>query len=156
MSEVEKKINEYKNVIGKNLLNPKNISYINIQSNFPQKEESIEGEGSEFERQIKKIFHRKKFLINNQYDHNGAKNFLKEKDECLKKIEMEDDSILYKKVNMHKKSKHQKNRYKSHQNLKLVDNKEKVKIKTNNQKVIDSFLSNKSGEIIEELLNSLN
>ena len=81
-------------------------------------------------------------------------NFLKEKDECLKKMEL-DDSISYKNFDEHRKSVNVKNKYTSHQNLKSVDNQKLLKIKNNNQKVIDSFLSNKSVDSIEEILELL-
>ena len=155
MSALERNINTYKSFIQKNYLSPKNISSINIKSKIIQKKESTADIESEFENQIKKIFQQKKFFINNQYDHNGVKSFLKEKDECLKKMEL-DDSILYKNLknlNVYKKNENKKN--KSHKCLKSVDNKEKMETKNNNQKVADSFLSNKSIDCIEEILELL-
>ena len=142
MLAIEKNMNVYKTNI---------ISSAKIKSKFNHEKESTKDMESEFESQIKKIFQQKKFSIDNQYDHNGVESFLKEKDECLKKMEL-DDSILYKDLNMKKKSKNQKNEYKSHNNLKPED----IKIKNNNQKVIDSFISNKSEGCIEELLELLN
>ena len=142
MLAIEKNMNVYKTNI---------ISSAKIKSKFNHEKESTKDMESEFESQIKKIFQQKKFSIDNQYDHNGVESFLKEKDECLKKMEL-DDSILYKDLNMKKKSKNQKNEYKNHNNLKPED----IKIKNNNQKVIDSFISNKSEGCIVELLELLN
>ena len=150
MSDMAKKIPD----IG-NCTNPKTSSCINIQSKLIQKNESTIDTGSEFENEIKILFQQRKFIINNQYDHNGVENFLKEKDECLRKMEMVDDSILYKNLDIRKKSKNKKNRYKSHKNLKPININQAIKIRNSNQKVIDSFLSNKSGECIEEILKLL-
>ena len=101
MSSIEKNINVFKTNI---------ISSAKIKSKFDHEKESTKYMESEFESQIKKIFQQKKFFIDNQYDHNGVERFLKEKDECLKKMEL-DDSILYKDLNLNKKNKNQKNHY---------------------------------------------
>ena len=154
MLSIERKINVNKMFSEKNGLNPKTSSYFNIKKKLFGVKEFIDDSGSEFENQIKKIFQRNKFNINNQYDHSGVKSFLIEKDECLKKMEL-NDSILYKNLNMSKKIKNQKNNYKIHKIIKSIDIKEKIKIETNNKKVIDSFLSNKSGGSIEEILELL-
>ena len=139
MSYIERKINAYKMFIDKNCLNAKTTSYF------------IDNEGSEFESQIKKIFEQKKFFINNQYDFNGVKIFLEEKDECLKKIEL-DDSVLFKNLNVDKRSKNEKNQNEINKDLAQVNDKEKTEIKNNNQIVIDSFISSKSADSIEEML----
>ena len=153
MSSIERKVNLYKLYNKKNCSNTKTISFPDTKPKLIKEKESISDKESEFENQIKKIFDKKKFNLNNQYDQDGVKNFLNEKDECLTKIEL-NDSILYKKLNVCKKNKNVNNRYKSQQNLKSVDLK-KIQIKNNNQKVIDSFLSNKSGDDIDELLQLL-
>ena len=153
MSSIERNKNAYKIFAEQNCLNQRN-SCITSKSKLNQGKESAIDIGSEFENQIKKIFQQKKFFINNQYDQNGVENFLKEKDECLKKMEL-DDSISYKNFDEHRKSVNVKNKYTSHQNLKSVDNQKLLKIKNNNQKVIDSFLSNKSVDSIEEILELL-
>ena len=153
MSSIERNKNAYKIFAEQNCLNQRN-SCITSKSKLNQGKESAIDIGSEFENQIKKIFQQKKFFINNQYDQNGVENFLKEKDECLKKIEL-DDSISYKNLNVHKKGNNEKNQFKNHRNLISVDIKKQTKIENNNQKVIDSFLSNKSGDSIEEILELL-
>ena len=150
MTVIERKVNVYKLFTAKNLLNAKNASREKLKS--VKVKESTKDKESDFESKIQKIFQQKKFFINNQYDHNGVKSFLKEKDECLKKMDL-DDSILYKKLNVYKKNENKKN--KSHKGLKSVDNKQKIETKNNNQKVIDSFLSNKSIDCIEEILELL-
>ena len=153
MSSIERKVNLYKMFSEKNHLS-KAISDSCIKNKSTEEKELIDDTESEFENQIKKIFQKKKFFINNQYDQNGVENFLKEKDECLKKIEL-DDSISYKNLNVHKKGNNEKNQFKNHRNLISVDIKKQTKIENNNQKVIDSFLSNKSGDSIEEILELL-
>ena len=152
MSSIEKKMDLYKLFTEQNCLNPKTISCTNTKLKLIPEKEPVVDTGFEFENQIKKIFQQKKFFINNQYDHNGVKIFLEEKDECLKKMDL-DDSILYK--NENKKSKNEKNQYKIHKNLKISDNKEKTEIENNNQKVIDSFISSNSGSSIEKILELL-
>ena len=154
MSSNERKINVYKMFTQNNSINPKVMSYSDIKNKLIQEKKSKCDTKSEFENQIKKIFQQKKFFINNQYDHNGVKIFLEEKDECLKKMDL-DDSILYKNLNENKKSKNEKNQYKIHKNLKISDNKEKTEIENNNQKVIDSFISSNSGSSIEKILELL-
>ena len=153
MSSIEKKMDLYKLFTEQNCLNQRN-SCVTSKSKLNQGKESAIDIGSEFENQIKKIFQQKKFFINNQYDQNGVENFLKEKDECLKKIEL-DDSISFKNLNVHKKGNNEKNQFKNHRNLIPVDIKKQTKIENNNKKVIDSFLSNKSGDSIEEILELL-
>ena len=145
MLAIEKNMNVYKTNI---------ISSAKIKSKFNHEKESTKDMESEFESQIKKIFQQKKFSIDNQYDHNGVESFLKEKDECLKKMEL-DDSMLYINLNVHKKIENKKNQCKNHKNLKSVDIKEKPEIKNINKKVIDSFISNESRESIEEILKLL-
>ena len=154
MSYIENKMDLYKLFTEQNFLNPKTMPCTNTKLKLIQEKESVVETGFEFENQIKKIFQKKKFFINNQYDQNGVENFLKEKDECLKKIEL-DDSISYKNLNVHKKGNNEKNQFKNHRNLISVDIKKQTKIENNNQKVIDSFLSNKSGDSIEEILELL-
>ena len=159
MSSIERKINLYKLYNCKNCLNPKALFDFDTKPKLKSEKELKHDKDSEFENKIKKIFQQNKFCINNEYDHNGAEKFLKEKDECLKKIEFDDsNSILYENLNMNKRSKKEKNKYKSHQNLGSVDIKRQTQIKNNNQRVIDSFLSNesgKSGDSIEEILELL-
>ena len=154
MSTIEKKINAYTIFTEKNCLNSKTNTYINSKSKLIEEKESETNTESEFENQIKKIFQQKKFFINNQFDHNGVQNFLNEKDECLKKIEL-NDSILDENKNSNKKFKNETNKNKSPQNLKSVDIKKQIKIKNNNKIVSDSFLSNKSGDSIKEILELL-
>ena len=153
MTVIERKVNVYKLFIAKNLLNAKNASREKLKS--VKIKESTKDKESDFESKIQKIFQQKKFFINNQYDHQGVENFLKEKDECLKKMEL-NDSILYKSSNEQKKSKSQKKKFKNHDNLNSIDIKKKIKIENNNQIVVDSFISNESGECIEEILELLN
>ena len=106
MSDIKNKKNAYKISNEKNSFLPKTISLFNIQSKLIQKKELLSTETeSEFKDEIKKLFQQKKFIINNQYDHDHVGNFLKEKYECLQKIEMADDSILYRNLNQHKKKK---------------------------------------------------
>ena len=88
MSVIEKKVNVNKRFTENNCLNPKYISWANLKIKLNKEKESTKYTESEFENQIKKIFKKKKFVLNNQYDHNGVKDFLKEKEECLKKIEL--------------------------------------------------------------------
>ena len=154
MTSIERKLDVYNMSNEKNCINSKTTSFINVESKLIHGKDSTVCKESEFENEIKKIFQQKKFLINNQYDHHGVKNFLKEKDECLKKMEL-DDSILYINLNVHKKIENKKNQCKNHKNLKSVNNKEKTEIKNLNQKVIDSFISNESRESIEEILKLL-
>ena len=154
MSSIEKKMDLYKLFTEQNCLNPKTMSCTNTKLKLIPEKEPVVDTGFEFENQIKKIFQQKKFFINNQYDHNGVKIFLEEKDECLKKMDL-DDSILYKNLNADKKSKNKKNQNKIHKNLKPDDNKAKTEIENNNQKVIDSFISSNSGSSIEKILELL-
>ena len=154
MSSIEKKMDLYKLFTEQNCLNPKTMSCINTKLKLIPEKERVVDTGFEFENQIKKIFQQKKFFINNQYDQSGVENFLKEKDECLKKIEL-DDSISYKNLNVHKKGNNEKNQFKNHRSLIPVDIKKQTKIENNNKKVIDSFLSNKSRDSIEEILELL-
>ena len=157
MSSIEKKFNGYNIFTKKNCLIHETNSCINKKSKLIPEKEAAGNTESEFENKIKKIFQRKKFFIDNQFDHNGVKNFLKEKDECLKKIELVDldNFISYKNLNVNKKCKNEKNQYKSNKNFKFVDSKKEIKIKNNNRKVINSFLSNKSGDSIEVILELL-
>ena len=158
MSGIKIKKNAYKISNEKKSFNPKTISLFNIQSKLIKKSESLSAKTeSEFKDKIKKLFEQEKFIINNQYDQDHVQNFLKEKYECLQKIKMADDSILYNNLNHHKKNKNKnkKNRYKSHKNLEPVNIKKEIKIKITNQKAIDSFISNKSEESIEEILKFL-
>ena len=152
MTSIERKVNLYKLYNNKNFSNTKTIPFPDKKSKLIQKKESIVDKEPEFENQIKKLFDEKKFILNNQYDQDGVINFLKDKDECLTKMEL-NDSILYKKLNVHKKNKNK--HYKSHKNLKSVGIKKLIQIKNSNQKLIDSFLSNKSRDDIEELLQLL-
>ena len=153
MSSIERKVNLYKMFSEKNHLS-KAISDSCIKNKLTEEKELIDDTESEFENQIKKIFQQKKFIINNQYDHNGVKSFLEEKDECLKKMEL-DDSILYKDLNLHKKNKNQKNHYGSQKNLRIAGINKITQIKNNNQYVIDSFISYKSRASIEKMLELL-
>ena len=87
---------------------------------------------SSFEENIKTIFECKKIIINGIYDHDGMVNFLKDKDECLQKIEL-NDSIIY-------------------------DNGRKFEESStiqNNRDVIDSFFSLESSDCVEDIYESL-
>ena len=85
-----------------------------------------------FEKNVNTIFKSEKFLLNGISDHDGIVNFLKDKDECLKKIEL-NDSIVY------------------DNEKKLVES----SIIENNRDVIDSFFSVESSDCAKEIYELL-
>ena len=108
-----------------------------IKTNIKQKnpsnvKRSKESKLLNFEKNVNTIFKSEKFLLNGISDHDGIVNFLKDKDECLKKIEL-NDSIVY------------------DNEKKLVES----SIIENNRDVIDSFFSVESSDCAKEIYELL-
>ena len=110
--------------------NPKSFKYVgrpNVKSDCILKKYKE----NDFEEKIEKMFDRKKFKISNKFNKKNSEIFLKDKDECMKKINL-DDTIPNK----------------SNKNLKLSSIKKNSNIK-------NSFYSIESSNYVKEIVDLL-
>ena len=116
-----------KNFVEDNLKSLKYVGRPNVKSDCILKKYKE----NDFEEKIEKMFDRKKFKISNKFNKKNSEIFLKDKDECMKKINL-DDTIPNK----------------SNKNLKLSSIKKNSNIK-------NSFYSIESSNYVKDIVDSL-
>ena len=84
-----------------------------------------------FEKKVSKLFDKKKFKLSNKFNQKNSEIFLKEKDECMKEMNLEDSIPLNKKKRLYYS-----------------------KIKKNSNK-LNSFYSVASSEYVKEIVDLL-
>ena len=101
----------------------------------------------EFEKKVQKIFMENKFVIGNAYDHDGSEKFLKDKDECMKNMFLNDE--------IEEKSSRKKSRFNKNfkRIFKSTDKRtSKIKQKRNQR---ESFFSIGGSGYLDDVMNLL-
>ena len=101
-----------------------------------------------FEKKVQKMFERKKFVLDNSFDYEGSENFLKDKDECMKNMNLSDE------IEEENPSKRFKRKQKFKRIMKSSDDRRTSKI-IQRRKKRESFFSFGSSGCVDEVLNLL-